>query len=87
MRPRAEGRAPGCRVGARSAGVARSAEEPAGEVDEAAALELEEQVHDEVARLRRLRTAELAGCMGAAADLAMLLGAAELVSARAAADG
>ena len=63
------------------------AEEPAGEVDEAAALELEEQVHDEVARLRRLRTAELAGCMGAAADLAMLLGAAELVSARAAADG
>ena len=63
------------------------AEEPAGEFDEAAALELEEQVHDEVARLRRLRTAELAGCMGAAADLAMLLGAAELVSARAAADG
>ena len=68
----------------------REAEEtdaPAGEFDEAAALELEEQVHDEVARLRRLRTAELAGCMGAAADLAMLLGAAELVSARAAADG
>jgi len=63
------------------------AEAPPGEFDEAAALELEEQVHDEVARLRRLRTAELAGCMGAAADLAMLLAAAELVSARAAADG
>ena len=63
------------------------AEERASEFDEAAALELEEQVHDEVARLRRLRTAELAGCMGASADLAMLLGAAELVSARAAADG
>ena len=57
------------------------AEEPAGEV-EAAALDLEEQVHDEVARLRRLRTAELAGRMGAAADLAMLLGAAELERAQ-----
>lgn len=53
------------------------AEAPPGEFDEAAALELEEQVHDEVARLRRLRTAELAGCMGAAADLAMLLAVAE----------
>ena len=66
---------------------AAEAEAPPGEFDEAAALELEEQVHDEVSRLRRLRTAELAGCMGAAADLAMLLASAELVSARAAADG
>ena len=71
----------------RAAEEAEAEAPPPGEFDEAAALELEEQVHDEVSRLRRLRTAELAGCMGAAAELAVLLAAAELVSARAAADG
>ena len=60
--------------------------EPLPERDEATALELEEDVHDEIRRLRRLGTAELAGCRRADSDIALLLAAAELVAARADAD-
>ena len=58
----------------------------ADEMDEKTALELEEDIDDEVRRLRRLPTAELPGCMGPTADLAMMLAAAELVHTRASAD-
>ena len=60
--------------------------EPLPERDEATALELEEDVHDEIRRLRRLGTAELAGCLRADSDIALLLAAAELVATRADAD-